>query len=362
MKSSVIEKLESLHKRYEEIESMLSDSKIISNQEEFCKLSKEYLRLTNINSCYMKWKKSTNDIKSIKLLMLDNELRDIAEEEFKIISAKIEKLETKINSLLLPLDFNDVKGCFIEIRAATGGDEAAIFSGDLLRMYVRYSEFYNWKTEIINSTYGIKGGYKDVIVKIIGKYSYGRLKFESGGHRVQRVPKTESQGRIHTSTCTVAVIPVIPEKEVKQINMSDLKIDTFKSSGAGGQHVNTTDSAIRITHIPTGQVVECQDERSQHKNKAKALSVLISRLHALELCSRREKNALIRRDLLGTGVRSDRNRTYNFSKNRVTDHRINLVVYCLEEVLNGKLDVLIEPIIRNHNAELLSNISNIELL
>jgi len=225
-------------------------------------------------------------------------------------------------------------------------------------MYIRYSEFKNWKSEIINVNYGIKGGYKDVTIKITGKGACGRLKFESGGHRVQRVPQTESQGRIHTSTCTVAVIPAVPEKEIDKVNTNDLKIDTFRSSGAGGQHVNTTDSAIRITHIPTGQVVECQDERSQHKNKAKALSVLISRIQAMELYNRRKEHAILRRDLLGTGMRSDKNRTYNFAKNRVTDHRINLILYCLDEILNGKLDVLIDPIIQEHEADVLSNLSN----
>ncbi|AAO26894.1 peptide chain release factor 1 [Buchnera aphidicola str. Bp (Baizongia pistaciae)] len=362
MKSSMMKKLESLHRRYEEIESMLSDRTVISNQEKFRELSQEYLKLSDINYCFVQWKNCNHDVIETKLLLLDSELHDVAEQELQMLSKKMKKIETEIQVLLLPCDPNDQQNCFLEIRSASGGDEAAIFSGDLFRMYIKYSEFQNWKTNIIHMTHSLKGGYKDIIVKITGKGSYGKLKFESGGHRVQRVPKTESQGRVHTSTCIVAVIPVVPKKEIEKVNINDLKIDTFRSSGAGGQHVNTTDSAVRITHIPSGQVVECQDERSQHKNKAKALSVLVSRIKAAELYNQRKKNAIQRRDLLGTGMRSDRNRTYNFAQNRVTDHRINLVVYCLDEVLDGKLDVLIEPIIQEHNADVLSNLSNIEFL
>ncbi|HMI76872.1 MAG TPA: peptide chain release factor 1, partial [Buchnera sp. (in: enterobacteria)] len=255
-------------------------------------------------------------------------------------------------------DPNDAHGCFIEIHAATGGDEAAIFAGDLFRMYSRYSEIRSWNIQVINVNESEKGGFKEIIAKVTGLGACGRLKFESGGHRVQRVPKTESQGRIHTSTCTVAIMPEVLEIEHTIINTKDLKIDTFRSSGAGGQHVNTTDSAIRITHIPTGSVVECQDERSQHKNKAKALSVLTARIHASEISKRNAKNSLLRRNLLGSGERSDRNRTYNFPQNRITDHRINLTVHCLDEVLNGKLDCLIEPIMQEHQADLLASLSH----
>ncbi|XBC38333.1 MAG: peptide chain release factor 1 [Buchnera aphidicola (Floraphis choui)] len=355
MKSSILKKLEALHKRYKEIELMLSDVNISSDQDALCKLSKEYLKLSDINRCFVNWKKNEDNKNAVMNLLKDVEFSDIAEEELKILHSKKIELERKLETLLLPNDLFDNKSCFIEIRAATGGDEAAIFAGNLFKMYIRYSEIRNWKTEIINITNSDQGGFKDIIIQVTGKGVCGRLKFESGGHRVQRVPKTESQGRIHTSTCTVAIIPVVPEKEIESINFNDLKIDTFRSSGAGGQHVNTTDSAIRITHIPTGHVVECQDERSQHKNKAKALSVLVSRIQATQLSQRREENAVMRRGLLGSGTRSDRNRTYNFSKNRVTDHRINLVLYSLDKILNGNLDLLIEPIIQEYQANYLSN-------
>jgi len=355
VKNSIIKKLEVLHRRYEEVKCMLSDIKIVSDKSEFKRLSREYLQLSDINTCFIKWKKNENNKESTTVLLNDVELRDVALEELKIILSNKVELEQQLKSLLLPNDPYDNRSCFVEIRSATGGDEAAIFAGDLFKMYLKYSEIRRWKTEVINSTYSDKGGFKDIIIKISGKGVCGKLKFESGGHRVQRVPKTESQGRIHTSTCTVAVIPVVPEEEIKKINPNDLKIDTFRSSGAGGQHVNTTDSAIRITHIPTGHVVECQDERSQHKNKAKALSVLISRIKSEQFSKKREKNAIIRRNLLGSGMRSDRNRTYNFSKNRVTDHRINLVLYYLDEILNGKLDLLIEPITQEYHANYLSD-------
>ncbi|XBC41924.1 MAG: peptide chain release factor 1 [Buchnera aphidicola (Kaburagia rhusicola rhusicola)] len=358
MKNSIIKKLEDLHTRYKEIEHMLSDVNIFSNPKKFRKLSKEYLKLSNINNCFINWKVNEDNKKKVSYLLDDSELHDMAEEELKIVCFKKVKLENELKTLLLPNDPFDKKNCFIEIRSATGGDEAAIFAGNLLKMYIRYAELRHWKTEIINITHSDQGGCKDVIMKVTGKGVCGRLKFESGGHRVQRVPQTESQGRIHTSTCTVAIIPVVPEKEVKSINTNDLKIDTFRSSGAGGQHVNTTDSAIRITHIPTGHVVECQDERSQHKNKAKALSVLVSRIQAEQLSRRREEDAIMRRNLLGSGMRSDRNRTYNFSKNRVTDHRINLALYALNDILNGNLDLLIEPIIQEYQANYLSSFFN----
>ena len=263
-----------------------------------------------------------------------------------------------IKILLLPEDPNDKYSCFIEIRSATGGDESSIFVSDLFKMYTRYSEHCTWKVEIINASDNERGGFKEIIAKITGKGVCGRLKFESGGHRVQRIPETESQGRIHTSTCTVAVMPVIPKIKKEEINFSDLKIDTFRSSGAGGQHVNTTDSAIRITHLPTGNVVECQDERSQHKNKAKALSILSSRIHAAKIAKSKEENASMRRILLGSGERSDRNRTYNFPQNRITDHRINLTIYKLDEVLQGKLDLLIDPIIQEHQADMLNSLAD----
>ncbi|XBC39381.1 MAG: peptide chain release factor 1 [Buchnera aphidicola (Nurudea shiraii)] len=357
MKNSILKKLEILHERYEKLELMLSDVNIVSDQKKFRKLSQECLKLSNINKCFESWKENENNRKKISCLLNDLELHDIVREELKVVFLKKVELESKLQKLLLPRDPFDKNSCFIEIKAATGGNEAAIFAGNLFKMYIRYSEIRHWKTEVISMNYGDKGGFKDIVIQITGKGVCSRLKFESGGHRVQRVPKTESQGRVHTSTCTVAVIPVIPQKELKNINLNDLRIDTFRSSGAGGQHVNTTDSAIRITHIPTGHVVECQDERSQHKNKTKALSILVSRIQAEEFSKRQKEDSIMRRSLFGSGMRSDRNRTYNFSKNRVTDHRINLVLYSLSEILSGKLDLLIDPIIQEYQANYLSNIS-----
>ncbi|MCW5197296.1 peptide chain release factor 1 [Buchnera aphidicola] len=354
MKISIINKLEKLYKKFKDIENMLTQPKLIHNQEKFKDLSKEYLRLSNLIKYFLKWKKVNKDIKLTSKLLNDLEMLSIVEEELANFREIKNNLENKIKRLLLPHDPNDKKSCFIEIRAATGGDEAAIFAGDLFRMYGRYAEHCHWSVEVMNCHEGDKGGFKEIIFRVTGLGACGRLKFESGGHRVQRIPQTESQGRVHTSTCTVAVIPEVLQSENFKICFNDLKIDTFRSSGAGGQHVNTTDSAIRITHLPTGMVVECQDERSQHKNKAKALSILSSRIHAYEEDKRNKENAFIRRNLLGSGDRSDRNRTYNFPQNRITDHRINLTLYCLDDVLNGNLDILIEPIIQEYHADFLS--------
>ncbi|QCI25924.1 peptide chain release factor 1 [Buchnera aphidicola] len=356
MKKTIINKLDKLYDQVKKIEILLSSKKIISNQIRFKKLSKKYLKLSNLINYFLRWKKIKKDIQLTKQLLIDPEMFDIAQDELRLLNDQKKSLQNKIKNMLLPDDASNIKSCFIEIRAATGGDEAAIFSGDLFKMYGRYAEFNHWNFKIISSHTGEKGGFKEIIVKVTGSGVCSKLKFESGGHRVQRVPKTESQGRIHTSTCTVAIIPVIKSSREIVINNSDLKIDTFRSSGAGGQHVNTTDSAIRITHIPTGTVVECQDERSQHKNKSKALSILISRIHAHEMEKRNKENSLIRKNLLGTGDRSDRNRTYNFPKNRVTDHRINLSVYRLDDILNGNLDILIDPITQEYNAKLLLKI------
>ncbi|WP_343182705.1 peptide chain release factor 1 [Buchnera aphidicola] len=349
MKNKIIDKLEILYKKFKKIEILLSNKKIILHQKRFQWLSKKYLELSYLINLYLKWKKNQQDIISTKSLLCDVEMVEIAHEELIFLKKKSLSFENQIKKMLIPIDPNDMKDVFIEIRAATGGDEAAIFAGNLFKMYGRYAEMKNWKVEIMSFQEGEKGGFKEIIMKITSFGVFGRLKFESGGHRVQRVPKTESQGRIHTSTCTVAVIPVSKDFKNTVISHNDLKIDTFRSSGAGGQHVNTTDSAIRITHIPTGTVVECQDERSQHKNKARALSILSSRIQANELAKKQQKESIIRRNLLGTGDRSDRNRTYNFPKNRITDHRINLTLYCLHDILNGNLDVLIEPIIQEYN-------------
>ncbi|WP_343188778.1 peptide chain release factor 1 [Buchnera aphidicola (Neophyllaphis varicolor)] len=358
MNISIIKKLDTLLKRYKQIQFMLTKLDNISNRDIFRSLSKEYVQLSSVCNCFIDWKNNEKNILDAKLLLKDNEMYKLAHEDLLISLSRKSIIEQKLQYFLLPKDPLDELSCFIEIRAGTGGNEAAIFAGDLFRMYTRYSELNYWKVKIMNKSEGDKGGFKEIIIKVTGKGASGNLKFESGGHRVQRVPQTESQGRIHTSTCTVAVMPEIPKIERINIINSDLKIDTFRSSGAGGQHVNTTDSAIRITHLPTGHVVECQDERSQHKNKSKALSILASRIHAAELNKKRMENASMRRNLLGTGDRSDRNRTYNFPQNRITDHRINLTLYCLEEVLQGKMDVLINPIIQEHQADLLASLSD----
>ncbi|AHM73649.1 peptide chain release factor 1 [Yersinia hibernica] len=357
MKSSIVAKLEALQERHEEVLAHLGDANVIADQDRFRALSREYAQLTDVTRCFKEWRSVQDDIEAAEMMLDDLEMREMAQEELKDAKARSEELEQQLQVLLLPKDPDDERDCFLEIRAGTGGDEAAIFAGDMFRMYSRYAEARRWKVEIMSASEGEHGGYKEVIAKVSGEGVFGRLKFESGGHRVQRVPETESQGRIHTSACTVAVMPAIPEAEMPEINAGDLRIDTFRSSGAGGQHVNTTDSAIRITHIPTGIVVECQDERSQHKNKAKAMSVLGARIRAAEMQKRQQAEASERRNLLGSGDRSDRNRTYNFPQGRVTDHRINLTLYRLDEVMEGKLDMLIQPIVQEYQADQLSALS-----
>ncbi|CAL4042387.1 Peptide chain release factor RF1 [Buchnera aphidicola (Tetraneura ulmi)] len=357
MKDSIFIKLQSLYERRLKLEFLLSNKNIFSNQVKYLSLSKEYLLLLDITNYFISWKKEKKNIKESKVLLSDSEIKELAKEEIFYSKNKLIELEKKINLLLLPQDPNDKLSCFIEIRAATGGEEASIFAKELFRMYTRYSEKKKWEFKTINFHQSECGGYREIVAKIQGKNVCGRLKFESGGHRVQRVPKTESQGRIHTSTCTVAIMPELSVVKKSKININDLKIDTFRSSGAGGQHVNTTDSAIRITHIPTGQVVECQDERSQHKNKSKALSVLSDRIYSAELLDLHKKESSIRKNLLGSGDRSDRIRTYNFPQNRITDHRINLTLHKLDKVLEGNLDILIENLIKENRAEQLSCIS-----
>ncbi|CUU23840.1 peptide chain release factor 1 [Duffyella gerundensis] len=358
MKTSIVAKLEALQERHEEVEAMLGDAGVIADQDRFRALSREYAQLGDVTHCFRQWQQVQEDLDTAEQMLDDPEMRDMAQEELKEARSKSEALEQQLQMLLLPRDPDDERHCFIEVRAGTGGDEAAIFAGDLFRMYSRYAESRRWRVEIISANEGEHGGYKEVIARVAGDGAYGRLKFESGGHRVQRVPETESQGRIHTSACTVAVMAEVPEAELPEINAGDLKIDTFRSSGAGGQHVNTTDSAIRITHLPTGIVVECQDERSQHKNKAKALAVLGARIRAAEIAKRQAEEASERRNLLGSGDRSDRNRTYNFPQGRVTDHRINLTLYRLDEVMEGKLDALIEPIVQEYQADQLAALAD----
>ena len=357
MKPSIVAKLEALQERHEEVQAHLGDAGVIADQDRFRALSREYAQLTDVTRCFQTWQQVQEDLATAELMLDDPEMREMAQEEISEAKNQIADLEQQLQILLLPKDPDDERSCYLEIRAGTGGDEAALFAGDMFRMYSRYAEARRRKVEVMSANEGEHGGFKEVIAKVIGEGAYGRLKFESGGHRVQRVPATESQGRIHTSACTVAVMPEIPEAELPDINPGDLRIDTFRSSGAGGQHVNTTDSAIRITHLPTGIVVECQDERSQHKNKAKALSVLGARIRAAEMAKRQQEEASTRRNLLGSGDRSDRNRTYNFPQGRVTDHRINLTIYRLDEVMEGKLDSLIEPIVQEYQADQLASLS-----
>jgi peptide chain release factor 1 len=339
MKESVVHKLESLVERFEEVQALLGEPTIISDQDKFRALSKEFSQLEEVVKQFGAFQAAEQDIVSALEMLQENdpEMREMAQEELKAAKALCEELETSLQILLLPTDPNDDNSCFLEIRAGAGGDEAAIFAGDLFRMYSRFAETSGWRVEVINANEGEHGGYKEIVANVSGDGAYGVLKFESGGHRVQRVPETESQGRIHTSACTVAVLPEVPESEAIEINTGDLRIDTFRASGAGGQHVNKTDSAIRLTHIPTGVVVECQDERSQHKNRAKAMSVLQARLNQMEQDKRSAEEASTRKSLVGSGDRSERIRTYNFPQGRVTDHRINLTLYKLDDVIAGDL-------------------------
>lgn len=360
MKESVVIKLENLVERFAEVQALLSDPGVIGDQDKFRALSKEFSQLEDVVAGFNAYKQAEEDLASAEEMMAedDAEMREMAQEEMKAAKQEIERLEAELQILLLPRDPNDDRNCFLEIRAGAGGDEAAIFAGDLFRMYSRYAEAKGWRLEMISANEGEHGGFKEVIANVTGDGAYGVMKFESGGHRVQRVPETESQGRVHTSACTVAVLPEIPESEAIEINPADLRIDTFRASGAGGQHVNKTDSAIRITHLPSGVVVECQDERSQHKNRAKAMSVLSARLNQIEEDKRAAEESSTRRNLVGSGDRSERIRTYNFPQGRVTDHRINLTLYRLDEVIEGNLGLLLEPIRQEHQADLLASLAD----
>ncbi len=359
MKASILEKLDGLSDRYEEVSALLSDAGTIANQNKFRELSKEYAELEPVVKAYEQYRVVLSDIEEARQLMKDgdSDMREMAEEELKSAQEKVEPLEMDLQKLLLPKDPNDEKNVFLEIRAGTGGDEAAIFSGDLLRMYSKYAETRGWKIELLSASEGEHGGYKEVITRVVGQGVYSQLKFESGAHRVQRVPETESQGRIHTSACTVAVMPEADEMEEIAINKADLRVDTFRASGAGGQHVNKTDSAIRIVHIPTGIVVECQDERSQHKNRARAMSLLAAKLKSGVEDKAAQELADERRSLVGSGDRSERIRTYNYPQGRVTDHRINLTLYKLNEVMEGALDEVVGPLVNEYQADQLAALS-----
>ncbi|OLQ85236.1 peptide chain release factor 1 [Vibrio ponticus] len=356
MKASILTKLETLVERYEEVQHLLGDPGVIGDQDKFRALSKEYSQLEEVTKCFQAYQQAQEDLEAAEEMAKedDAEMREMAQEEIKEAKEAIERLNDELQILLLPKDPNDDRNCFLEIRAGAGGDEAGIFAGNLFRMYSKFAEKKGWRVEVMSCNESEQGGYKEMIAKVSGDGAYGVLKFESGGHRVQRVPETESQGRVHTSACTIAVMAEIPEADLPEIKAADLKIDTFRASGAGGQHVNTTDSAIRITHLPTGTVVECQDERSQHKNKAKAMQVLAARIVQAEEARRAAEVSDTRRNLLGSGDRSDRIRTYNYPQGRVSDHRINLTVYRLNEVMEGDLASLIEPVIQEHQADQLA--------
>ncbi len=357
MKASLADKLDRANERLEELDALLAQPDIAGDMDSFRKLSRERADLDPVVALYRQYKQVEADRHAANDLLADPDMRELAEAELADSTARIARLETELQTALLPKDPNDYRNIFLEIRAGTGGDESALFAGNLLRMYIRHAERQGWKTELVSANPGEVGGYKEAIVRIVGHGAYSRLKFESGGHRVQRVPETESQGRIHTSACTVAVMPEADEVGEIDINPADLRIDTFRASGAGGQHINKTDSAVRITHLPTGLVVECQDDRSQHKNKAQALSVLAARLKDRELQAQHAAEASTRKSLIGSGDRSDRIRTYNFPQGRVTDHRINLTLYKIDAMMDGELTELLDALAAEHQAELLATLS-----
>ncbi len=359
MTPSIQTKLDHLIQRQAEINALLSDPDVIGDQRRFRGLSIELSDISPVVERYQSYQRICNELESARLMLSDSDkdVRKLAQEEVNGLRNQIEEHEQQLKKLLLPKDPNDERNIFLEIRAGTGGDEAALFSGDLFRMYSLYAERRRWKVEVMSKSEGEYGGFKEIISRIVGTGAYSRLKFESGAHRVQRVPETESQGRIHTSACTVAILPEADEIDEIEVGGDELRIDTFRASGAGGQHVNKTDSAIRITHIPSGIVVECQDERSQHKNKARALSILKSRLLEAEIQKQRAMEAETRRNLVGSGDRSERIRTYNFPQNRITDHRIGLTLYRLDEILQGGLDQIVEPLTSEHQADQLAALS-----
>lgn len=360
MKPSIQSKLQQLSHRYEDLKALLSDPNITNDLNRYRDLSKEYAQLSPLAQAFFQYQQFLQQLEDAKTLAKedDQELQQLAKQEIKTIEEDLVKLEEELQMALLPTDPHDDNNIFLEVRAGTGGDEAAIFAGDLCRMYMRYAEAQHFKVEMISESSGEHGGYKEVILRIIGHGAYSRFKFESGVHRVQRVPETEAQGRIHTSTCTIAVLPELEEIETIDIAPTDLRIDTFRASGAGGQHVQKTDSAIRITHLPTGTVVECQDERSQHKNRARAMSLLKAKILSAEREKQQKEQAETRRNLVGTGDRSERIRTYNFPQGRLTDHRINLTLYQLPQIMEGDLDPVIQALSQEYTADLLASLGD----
>ena len=356
MKASITHKLEGLSERFEEIEALLADPETLADSDRFRTLSQEYSKLEPVVRLFEQFGAQQDELSEAEVLSADSdaEIRRMGQEEVTRLRTVLEAAETELQKALIPEDPNDNADLFLEIRAGTGGDEAALFAGDLFRMYSRYAERMRWRVEVLSASEGEHGGYKEIISSVSGAGAYAHLKFESGAHRVQRVPETEAQGRIHTSACTVAVLPEVEAVEEVEINTADLRIDTYRASGAGGQHVNKTDSAVRITHLPTGVVVECQDERSQHKNRARALSLLKARLLDAQRSAQNAARSEQRRTLVGSGDRSERIRTYNFPQGRVTDHRINLTLYKLADVMEGSLDAIVDPLKSEYQADQLA--------
>jgi len=357
MKQSVAAQLAQLTARLEELNHLLSAETATADLDSYRRLSQEHAKIAPVVELFKSYRATERDVQAAQSLVSDPEMRELAETEIREGKQKLGSMEDELQRLLLPRDPNDERNIFLEVRAGTGGDESALFAGDLFRMYFRYAERHGWRVEVVSQSPGEVGGYKEIIAKIIGQGAYSRLKFESGGHRVQRVPATETQGRIHTSACTVAVMPEADEIGEVVLNPAEIRVDTFRASGAGGQHINKTDSAVRVTHLPTGIVVECQDDRSQHKNKAQALSVLAARIKDKQLRERQAKEAATRKSLIGSGDRSERIRTYNFPQGRVTDHRINLTLYKIDQIMDGDMDDLINALITEHQAEQLASMA-----
>jgi peptide chain release factor 1 len=354
MNPSIRGKLELIAERYDEISALLADPQTQSDPGQLRALGREHAQIEQLVACFHRYRALEGDLREAREMLADPELAELARDELARIQRRRDELDPQLERLLIPPDPDDRHNIYLEIRAGTGGAEAALFAGDLLRLYLRYAELQGWRVETMSESPGEHGGYKEIICRISGQGVYARLKFESGTHRVQRVPATEAQGRIHTSACTVAILPEVEEIDAIPILPTDLRIDTYRASGAGGQHVNRTDSAIRITHLPSGIVVECQDERSQHKNRARAMALLQARLLAQARAEQSSEQARARKLQVGSGDRSERIRTYNFPQNRLTDHRINLTLYQLDDIMEGNLDQVVEPLIREHEAEQLA--------
>lgn len=356
MKETIRLRLDQIADRFEEVTALLGDPDVIRDNAKFRALSVEHSELSEVVAVWQAFLQCEEDLATANEMLSDPDMRELAQDEIDTASVQLDELSTQLDVLMLPKDPNDKVPAFLEIRAGTGGDEAAIFSGDLFRMYERYATSQGWTVEVLSANEGEHGGYKEIISRVVGQGVYGRLKFESGAHRVQRVPATESQGRVHTSACTVAVMPEIEIDDTVDINPADLRIDTYRASGAGGQHINKTDSAVRITHIPTGTVVECQQERSQHANKDKAMKMLIAKIQDEKVQKQVDENSQMRRNLVGSGDRSERIRTYNFPQGRMTDHRINLTLYKLDAIMQGDLGELLDSLLREHQADLMASV------